>query len=103
MLKSMGMGNRAIAKVFLMVAARIVLIGTLIGNAAALLFCWIQDATHLIKLNPANYFVSYVPVHVDWGLIVLVDILAFAAIMLLLLIPTVFISRVDPAETVRVK
>ena len=103
MLKSMGMGNKAIARVFLRVAARIVLIGTVIGNAAALLFCLIQGSTHLIKLNPANYFVSYVPVHVNWGLIALVDVLAFAAIMLLLLIPTLFISKVDPAETVRVK
>ena len=103
MLKSMGMGNGAIARVFLRVAARIVLIGTVTGNAAALLFCWLQDSTHLIKLDPVNYFVSYVPVSINWGLLVLVDILAFAAIMLLLLIPTLFISKVDPAETVRVK
>ena len=103
MLKSMGMGNGAIARVFLQVAARIVLIGTLIGNACALLFCWLQDATHFIKLNPVNYFVSYVPVHLNWGLVITVDVLAFAAIMLLLLIPTLFISKVDPAETVRVK
>lgn len=103
MLKSMGMGNRTIARVFLMVAARIVLIGAAIGNAAALLFCLLQDSTHLIKLNPVNYFVSFVPVHVDWGVVLTVDILSFFAIMLLLLIPTLFISKVDPAETVRVR
>ncbi len=103
MLKSMGMGNGAIARVFLQVSARIVLIGTVIGNAAALLFCWLQDATHLIRLNPVNYFVSFVPVSINWGQLVLVDVVAFAAIMLLLLIPTLFISKVDPAETVRVK
>ena len=103
MLKSMGMGNRAIARVFLAVAARIVLIGTVIGNAAALLFCMVQDKTHFIKLNPVNYFVSFVPVHIDWGFILIADIAAFAAIMLLMLVPTLFISKVDPAETVRVR
>ena len=103
MLKSMGMGNGAISRVFLQVAARIVLVGMVIGNAAALLFCWLQDTTHLIKLNPVNYFVSYVPVSLDWQLVVLVDVVAFATIMLLLFIPTLFISKVDPAETVRVK
>ena len=72
-------------------------------NAAALLFCLLQDSTHLIKLNPVNYFVSFVPVHVDWGVVLTVDILSFFAIMLLLLIPTLFISKVDPAETVRVR
>lgn len=103
MLKSLGMGNRAIAGVFMRVAARIVAVGMLIGNAAALLFCLVQGSTHLIKLNPANYFVSFVPVSVNPVTVLLVDGLAFGAIMLLLLIPTLFISRVDPAETVRVK
>lgn len=103
MLKSLGMGNRAIAGVFMRVAARIVAVGMLIGNAAALLFCLVQGSTHLIKLNPANYFVSFVPVSVNPVIVLLVDGLAFGAIMLLLLIPTLFISRVDPAETVRVK
>ena len=103
MLKSLGMGNRAIAGVFLRVAARIVAIGMLIGNGAALLFCLLQSTTHLIKLNPANYFVSFVPVSINPGTVILVDALAFGAIMLLMLIPTLFISRVDPAETVRVK
>jgi hypothetical protein len=31
------------------------------------------------------------------------DVISFLAIMLMLLIPCVFISKVDPAETVRVK
>jgi len=103
MLKSLGMGNKAIAGVFLRVAARSTAIGMLIGNGAALLFCLLQSTTHLIKLNPANYFVSFVPVSISIPTVILVDVLAFAAIMLLLLIPTLFISRVDPAETVRVK
>ena len=102
-LKSLGMGNRAIAGVFLRVAARIVAVGMLIGNAVALLLCFIQDKTHLIRLNPANYFVSYVPVHLNVPLVVIVDLLAFGAIMLLLLVPTLFISKVDPAQTVKVK
>ena len=103
MLKSLGMGNRAIAGVFLRVAARIVAVGMLIGNAAALLFCLVQGTTHLIKLNPANYFVSFVPVAVNVPLVLLIDAAAFLLIMLLLLIPTLFISKVDPAKTVRVK
>lgn len=103
MLKSLGMGNKAIAKVFLNVAARSTAVGMVIGNGAALLFCLVQGTTHLIRLNPANYFVSYVPVSISVPTLLIVNAVAFAAIMLLLLIPTLFISRVDPAETVRVK
>lgn len=102
-LKSLGMGNRAIAGVFLRVAARIVAVGMIIGNGLALLFCLVQGATHFIRLNPANYFVSFVPVYISPALVIAVDVLAFGAIMLMLLIPTLFISKVDPAETVRIK
>ncbi len=103
MLKSLGMGGRGIAKVFLRVAARSTLVGMLAGNGAALLFCLIQSTTHIIRLNPANYFVSFVPVSISIPTLLLVNALAFAGIMLLLLIPTMFISTVDPAQTVRVR
>ena len=102
-LKALGMGDRGIAGVFLRVSARVVLKGMLLGNALALLFCLVQHFTHFIRLNPDNYFVSFVPVSVNWIQVLGVDAAAFAAIMLLLLIPSLFIARVDPADTVRVK
>ena len=100
-LKTLGMGNRAVAGVFLRVGARTAAIGMAAGNVLALLFCLIQGTTHLIKLNPENYFVSFVPVHVNLPGILLADAAAFAGILLLLLIPTLFISKVDPARTVK--
>lgn len=103
LLKSLGMTDRAISKVFLSSSAVLVLKGMLIGNLLAFVFCLIQSTTHLLKLNPENYFVSYVPVHLDLGAVLLADAAAFIVIMLLLLIPTLFISKVDPAETVRVR
>lgn len=103
LLKSLGMTDRAISKVFLSSSAVLVLKGMAAGNLLAILFCIIQGTTHLLRLNPENYFVSFVPVNLDLGMILCADILAFAVIMLLLLIPCVFISKVDPAETVRVR
>ena len=100
-LKSMGMADRSIAGVFLRVASRITLVGMAIGNALALLFCLLQGTTHLIRLNPVNYFVSFVPVAVNLPRILITDVAAYVVIMLLMLIPTLFISRVDPAKTVR--
>lgn len=103
LLKALGMTDRAISKVFLSSASVLVLKGMLIGNALAFAFCLIQDKTHVLKLDPSNYFVSYVPVKINVGSVLLADIGSFAVIMLLLLIPTLFISRVDPAQTVRMK
>lgn len=103
LLKSLGMTDRAISKVFLTSSAMLVGKGMLIGNVLAILFCIIQGTTHVLKLNPENYYVSFVPVNVDFGLILAADIISFAGIMLLLMIPCLFISKVDPAETVRVR
>lgn len=100
-LKTLGMGDRAVAGVFLRVGARTAAIGMAAGNALALLFCLVQGTTHWIKLNPENYFVSSVPVHVDLPGVLVADAAAFLGILLLLLIPTLFISRVDPARTVK--
>lgn len=103
LLKSLGMTDRAIAKVFLTSSAALVFKGMLAGNLAAILFCVIQGTTHLLRLNPENYFVSSVPVNLDFAMILSADMIAFVAIMILLLLPCMFISRIDPAETVRVK
>ncbi len=103
LLKSLGMTDRAISKVFLSSSAILVLKGMAWGNGLAVLFCIIQNMTHVLRLDPENYFVSYVPVSPDLGLILAADAAAFFVIMLLLLIPCLFIAKVDPAETVRVK
>ena len=100
-LKTMGMDNRAVGKVFVQVGAGVVLKGMLIGNALALLFCLIQGTTHLIPLDPANYFVSWVPVRVNLPWILAADVLAFLAILAMLWIPARYVSKIDPAVTVK--
>lgn len=101
LLKSLGMDNRGIAKIFLASASVAVLKGMLYGNALALAFCLLQGNFHFIRLDASNYFVSFVPVHIDLPLILVSDVAVYLAIMLLLLLPSMFISKVDPSRTVR--
>lgn len=103
LLKSLGMTDRSISKIFLSSSAALVLKGMCIGNVLAFVFCLVQSRTHVIGLDPENYFVSFVPVDINWGTVLAADLLSFAVIMVLLLIPCIFISRVDPADTVRVR
>ena len=103
LLKSLGMTDKSISKVFLISSARLTGRGMLIGNLLALAFCLVQGTTHVLRLNPENYYVSFVPVKVDFLTIIMADVVSFAVIMVLLLIPCLFISRVDPAQTVRVR
>lgn len=103
LLKAIGMTDRAISKVFLSSSAFLVFKGMAVGNLLAVLFCVIQDKTDLLRLDPENYFVSSVPVDLDLGMVLTADAISFVVIMILLLIPCLFISKVDPADTVRVK
>lgn len=100
-LKTMGMNDRAIGKVFVQSGAVAALKGLLWGNALALLFCLIQGTTHILPLDPENYFVSFVPVHVNIWAILGADIAAYAGILLMLWLPARLIARIDPSKTVK--
>ena len=100
-LKSLGMTDKHISEIFLRVSSNLVLKGMAAGNVIALLLCSFQGLTHFIKLDPDNYFLSYVPVHINPLMILLADFAAYMVIMLLLLLPSLFVSNVDPAKTVR--
>ena len=101
LLKSLGMRNASIINVFMSRAAATVLKGMLIGNLIAFALCFIQSTTHLIHLDPANYFVSYVPIHLDVTTVIFADFIAFVSIMILLILPSLFVLRVDPSKTIK--
>ena len=100
-LKTMGMDDRAIGKVFVQSGALAALKGLLWGNALALLFCLVQAKTHFIPLDPENYFVSFVPIHVSVPSILAADVVAYLGIILMLWLPARLIARVDPSKTVK--
>jgi lipoprotein-releasing system permease protein len=53
-----------------------------------------------VELDPVNYFVNYVPIDVTASTIIIINIVAFAFIMLAMLVPCMFISKVSPAKTI---
>ena len=100
-LKSLGMTDVALVGVFFRVSLRKVLAGLLWGNLAAILFCVVQHVTHFIKLNPVNYYVDYVPVSLNLPYLLTAEAVAVAALLVLVSLPVLFVTRVDPADTVR--
>jgi lipoprotein-releasing system permease protein len=97
------MTNRAVAKVFMAKAAIVVLKGMLWGNALALAFCFVQGRYHILTLNPRDYFVPWVPVSLELSSVIVTNLVSFVAIMAIMMLPCLFISKVDPASTMRVK
>jgi lipoprotein-releasing system permease protein len=103
LLKALGMRDGNIHKIFLYRAMYLVFIGMIAGNIAALLFVFIQGQFALIPLDPANYFVDHIPVHLNISKLLIFNAGASIIIALLLMIPSLFISGVSPEKTLRVK
>ena len=101
LLKTLGMNDRSVAEVFLRISAKAVVKGLVIGNLAAFALCYIQKWTRVIRLDPSNYYLSYVPIDLNLKGILAANLCAFFLILLLTLIPCLFISKIDPATSVK--
>lgn len=100
-LKAMGANNGSIRKIFLYKAGSIILKGILWGDVMGLAFMVIQFYFRVIKLSPENYYVSYVPVEMNWIYFILLNIGAFLICSLMLIAPSYYITRIIPARALR--
>lgn len=100
-LKALGATNRQLRQTFLQIAARLILRGIFWGNAIALVLSLAQHHFKIIKLNPANYFTDSVPIHFDLPLWVAINVGTLVVILLMVLVPASLVSRIHPAESMR--
>ena len=100
-LKSMGADNAFIRRVFLQRSQRVLLIGMLFGNAFAMGLCLIQKYTEIIKLSPESYYLSSVPIEINWLYILLLNFGTFVLWVLMMSIPTMIINNIKPSKSIR--
>lgn len=103
LLKSLGMRDSSIHKIFLLRSMKMVLYGVIAGNIIAISLAMIQIRYSIIPLDPVNYFVDHVPIYLNWYKLAALNLGAILLIALLLMIPSVFISKVSPDTTLRLK
>lgn len=101
LLKALGATNRQLRQTFLQIAARLILRGIFWGNAIALVLSLAQRHFKIIKLNPANYFTDSVPIHFDLPLWIAINVGTLLVILLMVLVPASLVSRIHPAESMR--
>ncbi len=100
-LKSLGGKNSTIQKIFIYNAMILIGLGILLGNIVAISFIIFQGLTHFISLAQESYYVSFVPVKINVGHIILINVGAFIFCTLAILIPSMLVSRISPAKTLR--
>ena len=100
-LKSLGMQNSTIRRIFIYRAAQIIAVGIVIGNILALGLLFAQKYLHLIKLDESGYFLSEVPVSLNAGWIVATDILFATIIIAVMYLATSIVGRIKVAEAIK--
>ena len=99
LMKALGARNPMVRHTFMWFAAFIIGRGLLWGNLIALALVALQYFTGIVKLDPATYYVSSVPVEVNVLFVVLLNIGTLLISLLVLIGPSFLISHIHPAKT----
>lgn len=100
-LKALGTANWSVRKVFLYNASYLIGLGLYWGNSIGLGLLFAQKYLKLFPLNPDTYYVSEAPVYISWDYILILNIGTFVVCLLMLLIPSVIISKISPVKAIR--
>jgi len=100
-MKAMGANDLSIRKIFLYVSFFLVGKGMIWGNAIGLSICILQQQFHFLKLNPEVYYLTAVPIELNWVFLLLLNIGAMIISMLMLVGPSYLIAKIRPAQSIR--
>ncbi|WP_243345465.1 ABC transporter permease [Parabacteroides sp. FAFU027] len=100
-MKAMGANDLSIRKIFLYVSFFLVGKGMIWGNVIGLGICILQQQFHFLKLDPEVYYLTSVPIELNWGILLLLNLGAMIVSMLMLVGPSYLIAKIRPAQSIR--
>jgi lipoprotein-releasing system permease protein len=99
-LKSLGSTDWQIRKIFLYQATYLVLKGLFWGNLIGLGLLFIQKYFGVISLNPETYYVDKAPVYLPLATIIIMNLGVVALSYLMLLLPSYYITKINPVKAI---
>ncbi|RKS94402.1 lipoprotein-releasing system permease protein [Flavobacterium limicola] len=100
-LKALGANNWSVRKIFLYNAFYLIIRGLFWGNLIGISLLLIQQQFGIIQLPPENYYVNQAPVYLNWGYILLLNLLTVTVCFFVLLIPSYIITKISPVKAIR--
>ena len=101
-LKALGSTNWSLRKMFLYNAAYLITVGLLLGNTIGLSMIWLQGKYRLFKFpNPKEYYIDYIPVHIEFQTIVILNMGVLFLCLLMLLVPSYIITKISPVKAIK--
>ncbi|ACU03442.1 MULTISPECIES: ABC transporter permease [Pedobacter] len=102
-MKAFGMTDYSVMKIFLYNAAYLVGLGLLLGNILGLGLGFLQKYTHIYKLDQSSYYLSYVPIELHLADVLLLNLATMVICVLVLILPSMLVSRISPLKAIRFK
>ena len=108
-LRTIGAGQWAVMRIFLMCGASVGVTGTLAGTALGVVFChnirtiqgWVEAATGAQVFNPEVYYLTHLPARLDWHEVTQIIAMALGLSLVATLYPSWRAARTDPIEALR--
>ncbi len=101
MLKAIGARNQTIGSIFIYMASYLIVSGMIIGNLIGIGLCLTQSYFGWFKLSQEAYYLSEVPIRLEWLDILFINLGSFIICFLVLLLPARFVSRITPVKSIR--
>lgn len=100
-LKALGANNALIRKIFIYNTIKIGGKGILIGNLIGISVCLLQLYFGILKLDQQSYYLSSVPINFSIVTIMIINFATLLVCSLMLIVPSVIISRVSPIKAIQ--
>jgi lipoprotein-releasing system permease protein len=99
-LKAVGATDWTVQRIFLRHSLIITLTGIIAGAALGLAVLWLQVKTGFIKLNEEAYYLDRAAVHITASEVLTICTSTFLVCLLVLLIPTYIVKKVQPVKAI---
>jgi len=102
-LKALGAGNVSIRKIFIYNAIYLIGYGMILGNILGLGICFLQQQFQFLKLDQQSYYLSSVPIDLDFKTVLFLNLGTLLVSLLMLIIPSSLVSSISPVKAIRFK
>lgn len=100
-LKAVGARNFSIRKVFLYLSAFLIGKGMIWGNIIGLSICFIQEKFQILKLDPVTYYLSAVPIEMNFLHLILLNIGTLIVTLIMMIGPSYLVSKITPVKSIK--
>jgi lipoprotein-releasing system permease protein len=100
-LKSMGMTDGQVLRVFVLQGVAIGVLGTALGTTLGLLLAWVIHTFEIIQIPPDVYFIDRLPVAIQAGDVLLIITVSLLISLVATIYPAFQASRLQPVEAIK--